>query len=231
LRVWAKAVKLHKALEARLGGVVELHLMAQRGAMLRVQGGEGWSRIRLHHLFADADEATLAALAVLCSARRESKNTREARAVLQGFLQTVREGAEQEPLRVRVRTQGEAHDLKRLYDEALAYLGVAEAPGVAITWGRWGRVGQAQTHVRLGSFDPQRRLIRIHPMLDRAQVPGWVVGFVVFHELLHWRIPSRCENGRAEHHGPAFREAEARHPDFERYHLWLRQHLAGMLNP
>jgi predicted metal-dependent hydrolase len=92
-----------------------------------------------------------------------------------------------------------------------------------------GAAGQVRHSIRLGSFSPRHRLIRVHPALDRPSTPVYVVRFVVFHEMLHGAIGARLGDRAARRHGPDFREAEKSHPDYVRAQAWIAQHLQSLL--
>lgn len=99
-----------------------------------------------------------------------------------------------------------------------------------IGWSRRGaRQSKGRASIRLGSWSPQQQLIRVHPVLDSARVPDFVVGFVVFHELLHAVLPSEQNGGRRRLHPPTFQAREARHPDHGRTQIWLARHLPELL--
>jgi hypothetical protein len=103
------------------------------------------------------------------------------------------------------------------------------APLPAITWGRRGP-SRTRNSLRLGSFDPDPRLVRIHPVLDQASVPEWFVRFVLFHELLHAvHPPERGSDNRWVHHGALFRRREQGYVDYERAITWERRNLRALI--
>lgn len=225
LQVWERATALHRSLERRAGCPVELTLTDNRHAMLNLRPHPRHWEVRAHHLFVDADAVTLDAIAAL-GRPTTPERARVARAVIRRFA-TERSAQITPPTparRVRLRPQGRVHDLEPLYLEVTRKL-KQDPEEIQITWGRWGARGAEQRHVRLGSYDPQRRLIRIHPALDQELVPDWVVAFVIFHEVLHHIFPSRKRGGRVIHHSARFRAAEAQHPDHDRYQAWVRDNL------
>lgn len=61
---------------------------------------------------------------------------------------------------------------------------------------------------KLGHYDTTRDTIMISMSLDSADVPAYVVDFVVYHELLHKTMGTKMVNGRRHAHTSAFREAE-----------------------
>ena len=122
--------------------------------------------------------------------------------------------------------RGRTWDLQEMFDRlnALVFGGAIEA---RIGWGR-GTTGRRRRTIRMGVYDHLGRTIRIHPALDRPEVPRFFVEYIVFHEMLHQAVPARASGGRRQHHGPEFRARERAYPDYERAIAWEREHL-GML--
>lgn len=67
---------------------------------------------------------------------------------------------------------------------------------------------------KFGHYNPITDTVMISRSLDRADVPEFVVDFVMYHELLHKRLGSDWSNGRRGVHTPQFRKEERR---FEHY--------------
>jgi hypothetical protein len=96
----------------------------------------------------------------------------------------------------------------------------------------WGRRSPSRTRrsLRLGSYDADGHIVRIHPVLDQPAVPDWFVRYVVFHELLHVVFPvQRGADDRWIHHGRAFRRRERAYPDHRRALAWERAHLTALI--
>jgi len=102
--------------------------------------------------------------------------------------------------------------------------------------------------IRLGSYSSLERVIRIHPVLDRAWVPRYFVAYIVYHEMLHHMIPSArgtsrhasakiisstgqpdFTSGRRTLHPPEFLEREREFRNFERALDWERRHISRLL--
>jgi len=83
--------------------------------------------------------------------------------------------------------------------------------------------------MRLGVYQPQKQVIRIHPALDQAFVPRYFVEFIVYHELLHHAIPPTRINGRYCVHSVAFRRCERAFPRYTEAIAWRKQHLRRLL--
>ena len=93
---------------------------------------------------------------------------------------------------------------------ALAAAYLAEAPTPAsVTW-----VGNQ--HHRWGSCTPSTRVIRLSDRLQR--LPGWVVDYVLLHELVHLVEPS---------HSTRFWSLVARYPQAERARGYLEGYQAA----
>jgi hypothetical protein len=132
-----------------------------------------------------------------------------------------------------VRWAGEHHDLRALALDVRSVEFAAEfQSGDALPSITWGKRGPSRTRssLRLGSYCPDTRMVRVHPVLDQALVPRWFVRYVVFHELLHCvHPPQRVDGDRWIHHGPEFRRREKRYPDFERARAWEEAHITALI--
>jgi hypothetical protein len=120
---------------------------------------------------------------------------------------------------------GAIHDLDGLLVQA-SERWFDGAHRVPIGWARW-PTRPPRRRLQLGSTDGM--CVRIHPVLDHRSVPGWLVGFVVFHELLHLEIPPVQRGSRRAVHPRAFRDREALHPDHARAKQWEAEHINALL--
>lgn len=71
-----------------------------------------------------------------------------------------------------------------------------------LTWSR------TFTGRKFGHYDSIRDTVMVSSTLDHANVPAFVVDFVMYHELLHKKLGVNWRNGRRESHTPEFRTAE-----------------------
>lgn len=94
---------------------------------------------------------------------------------------------------------------------------------------RWGRAVHGRWSMTFGSYDFERRVIRVHPRLDRHDVPAFFVEAVLFHELLHHVLGYERQSGRRVMHSARFRELEARYEHFELARQWQRENLQRLL--
>lgn len=129
-----------------------------------------------------------------------------------------------------LRSRGLHHDLTALAEaERRAFFpDVAPLP---VAWGR--RVPRRRLRsIRLGSYEPEEQLVRVHPRLDDPRVPAWFIGFVIFHEYLHHVLGLRMSprGDRRELHPPAFQAAERRHPRYAEAIAWEEGHIGEVLS-
>ena len=137
--------------------------------------------------------------------------------------------------RIRLDPLGRTHNLAALSEplfstEFASDFTQASAPErPRITWGRRTR-SRSRGSLRLGSFEPTNRIVRVHPVLDRPEVPEWFVRYVLKHEILHSVIESTCDaSGRWIHHPPEFRSRERNWPEYKRAAAWEQKHLAALV--
>lgn len=100
-----------------------------------------------------------------------------------------------------------------------------------IGWSNPPRARRRQRHVTLGQWDPGRRAILIHPMLDSPAVPGYYLDGIIHHEMVHIAVPSSVGcTGRMTHHSREFRALERTYPWFEASQKWEREHLGAVID-
>lgn len=203
----------------------------QARAFETADGRAGW-QLRLHRMFSAAPEEVRDALAKWLRAGRRA---RRAGPILDTWIHEQIASLPKRAPSVRIEPAGEVHDLEDLavplivgeFADDFAPRGPHQRP--RITWGRRGR-SRSRRSLRLGSFEPESRVIRVHPVLDQRAVPAWFVSFVLKHELLHAVVPTyRDAAGRWVHHGPEFRAREASWPDHLPALRWERRNLARLI--
>jgi hypothetical protein len=215
---------------------VELALTDNQCTMISVRREPGRYRLRLHHMFAEAGPDIVAALG-----RYVTRAERAASAVLGEFisanqarisLQAPRQPAlARAPRPLRVEPRGSHHDLQQLFDRLNADY-FAGAIRATITWGQRRRPNlPARRHksLQLGSYAVEDALIRIHPTLDRREVPGYFVAWIIYHEMLHQKHCIPLIAGRRRFHTSEFLAEERLFDDYERAHIWERQNLQRLL--
>ncbi len=191
---------------------------------------EGWV-IRLHGVFADAPAPIRADLT---SWIRVGRRARRACLDLGAWTESALEKLPEASARaLRLEPCGRTYNLEPLRHELCDshFKGEFDLfhPLPRATWGRRSK-SRSRGRLHLGSYSPHSRVIRLHPVLDQQGVPGWLVRYVLFHEILHAALPSeRDASGRHRHHGPAFRLREQAYADYERAVEWERLNLGRLI--
>jgi hypothetical protein len=221
--VW-DAPGLEASLAREAGKPLRLTLTDNRSVLLSFRRAGGEVRLRLHRMFLHAPQGVVQALAR--GLRRTSRSGDGAvRRFMNDNLHRVRRTPRPLP---KVEPRGRVHDLAQLYGR-LNQRFFDSKLHVPITWGRGG--GRARRGgLTFGSYDPVLGLIRIHPVLDRREVPAYFLESVVYHEMLHHHlggVPDRA--GRTVYHSRAFRQAEARYPWHRQALAWEKENLPLLL--
>ena len=220
----ARAEALAFRLSSDLGMPVKLSVTDNRSTMVSFRRAASHLRLRLHHMFLDAPESVVQAIADYAGRGR-----RKAGPVLDEYIRRQQPLIRQErhSKESELEPQGRWFDLQRLFDKLNEehFQGGIQA---RIGWGRMPGKRRRKS-IRLGVYDHQTREIRIHPALDRPDVPTYFVEFIVFHEMLHQLFPSHGHEGRRVHHPRAFRDREKAFPRYAEALGWEKQNLRVLL--
>ncbi len=121
----------------------------------------------------------------------------------------------------RLQPKGRCYDLEEIFEHVnSAYFGGAISAEIG-----WGSVPRKvfRRCIRLGVYQAATNRIYIHPALDHPRVPVYVVEFIVYHEMLHAKIPVQSmEKSRCVIHSKEFREWERKHPFYAQAEKWIR---------
>ncbi|MDC0712601.1 hypothetical protein POL68_29325 [Stigmatella sp. ncwal1] len=216
------AARLARQLSERLGVPVHLTLTDNRATLVSFRRQGQALRLRTHHLFLDAPETVVQAIADFVGqedtdAREQLEQYARKRKAL--VRRTRQPGA-------LLKTRGRCFDLRAIYQRlnTTYFDGRLQAD---IGWAR--RPGQKRRKtILLAGYDSRLGEIRVHPALDQPHVPAFVVEAVVFHAMLHQLFPSE-EGGRHPSHPPEFLERERAFPLMDAAQRWQREHLRSLL--
>jgi hypothetical protein len=221
---------LRAELQDRLGaylshGRARVIITDNMRTMMSVKRGHGVYTFRLHHMFVDAPPMVLRA-GVAYAQHQDGEAAELLRAFIEANEDAIR--ARHEPRSVAVDIEGRHHNLQQIFDGLNAeYFGGAIK--ARITWGNRTRRKQSRASIKLGSYTVEDQLIRVHPVLDAADVPRLYLAWVIYHEMLHEIHDMPVVDGRRVYHTRAFRLAEAKFEQYAEAVLWERQNLAKLL--
>ncbi|MBL8949294.1 MAG: hypothetical protein JNK82_00860 [Myxococcaceae bacterium] len=207
---------LARRISRHAGVPVRLAVTDNRSTMVSYQRQDRVLALRLHHMFLDAPDHVVEALA-----HYAGKGNRAAGRVIDDYIDErdgrIRRARRQgEQLVVR----GRCFDLAAIFD-ALNREHFQGSIRARIGWARAPK-GRRRKTIRLGVYEHQTREIRIHPSLDGPDVPHFFVKYIVFHEMLHQLFPNA-------HHPKAFRDREKTFPRYGDAIAWEKQHLKRLL--
>lgn len=113
--------------------------------------------------------------------------------------------------------QGSAYDLDEIFDflNRVYFKNSISKPN--LTWSK------NKTYRILGHHDAVHETVVISKSLDDVFVPRYVVEFVVFHEMLHIKHPTKFSNGRRYNHTAAFRRDEKEFIFFDQAEEWVEE--------
>lgn len=112
--------------------------------------------------------------------------------------------------------QGRVYDLSEIFNALRdRYFGPL-LPAPQLGWSR------RPSRTLLGHFDHAHNAIILSSWLDRAEVPRFVVEYVMYHEMLHMKHPVEHRRYRRSVHPPAFREDEKRFEQLAEAKAWLK---------
>jgi len=106
--------------------------------------------------------------------------------------------------------RGVHFNLETLFDELNGkyFAGQLQRPHIAWSRRSWRR--------QFGCYDPGPNQILLNRRMDRPGVPACAVEYVLYHEMLHVKHPTRRSGCTMVSHSREFREEEKRFADFER---------------
>ena len=185
--------------------------------VLTIRRREDAVYVRFSDLLRRAPLAVLEGAAALLLARVYRR--KPSRELTEPYLEYARSGRTRSRMnrmrsgRVRLATtnpRGNHFDLHRLFDELNRkyFAGQLQRPHIGWSARSWRR--------QFGCYDPGPNQILLNRRMDRPGVPACAVEYVLFHEMLHVKHPTRRSGCTMVSHSREFREEEKRFPEFAR---------------
>jgi predicted metal-dependent hydrolase len=110
--------------------------------------------------------------------------------------------------RVPTPAQGRHYDLSAIFEQLNQqyFAGELERPHIGWSTRSWRR--------QFGCYDPGPNQIVLNRRMDQPGIPQFVVEYVLFHEMLHVKHPTRRSGCSLLSHSPEFRAEEKRFAQF-----------------
>lgn len=113
--------------------------------------------------------------------------------------------------------QGNVYDLNEIFDLLNQIYFQNDLPKPTLTW------SASRTYRILGHHDSTHETVAVSKSLDDKSVPRFVVEFVVYHEMLHIKHPTKYFNGRRYNHTPSFKRDEQEFAFYDDAENWIEQ--------
>jgi predicted metal-dependent hydrolase len=181
--------------------------------------------IRVSDLLADAPEKVLHSLALILLAKIYRRRIHESHHAL--YRAFILDSEVQQRARMARTTRGRGprpaiakgrwQNLDRNFDRLNAeyFGGILERPRLAWSATRSRRI--------LGRYDATHHTVFISLLFDSPLVPDFVLDYILYHELLHIRHPSRARDCRFINHTPEFRADERKFKNYKKATDWVRK--------
>ena len=118
--------------------------------------------------------------------------------------------------------QGKVFNLKKFYDELNQKYFQNKLVVKNIGWSK------NNSYTRIGFYDEKRDLLVISKIFDSKKVPIEVLRYLVYHEMLHIKIPAVRINLRRVVHSKEFKLLEQGFPEFNRINKWIKSNLVKL---
>jgi SprT-like family len=207
--------------------VVEYHPYADLTHTIRLR--EDTAHVRLSDVLGTAPRTVVEAIAAILLGRlyrrrppaellETYRQFSYARSTRRRLLLTRRRRAR----RKEHRPAGAHHNLDPLFEQLNRTYFEGSLPRPRLCWST--RIWRAQ----LGCFDPALNQIVLNRQLDHERIPNYVVEYVLFHEMLHVKHPTRFARCRRESHSAQFRNEEKTFTDYARAMRFLARLPVGL---
>jgi len=194
---------------------VFLTLTRNTVSMLSVRERQSGIFVRLHRMFLNAGPDVLDEICIFIK-RRKNPILK----VREFILRNQSSIDERKPRSLNIKSTGRYYNLLDLFT-ALNTEYFSGTVTASITWGKK-NPRRAVRKRKLGSFQRDRNIIRINPVLDSSSVPRYFIEFVVYHEMLHAAASFERSAGGQRVHSREFKRRERDFKCYEQALAWER---------
>ena len=199
------------------GKPVTLIITDNSTRMVSVKPENNAVSVRLHWMFLHAGDEVIREIAVFL------KNSRRRTPRITRFIRENRHCIKKGNGKPYIgNTQGQNFDLKELFDSINREY-FDQRIHASIGWGRKSPRRSVRRRT-LGSYCRDNNIIRIHPVLDRKNIPLYYIRYVIYHEMLHSEIGEENRNGRRLMHSSEFRRRERMFREYRKAREWDARH-------
>jgi hypothetical protein len=213
-------LSFQKEVENISGRKMKLKINDNRSTMLSVKW-DACTKVSMHRIFLDAPKNVMTDLACYISQEHECMAP-SVKAFIENGLRKLDYSHLLNPAKLHV--QGNVYNLREIFNNLnQEYFGGRLK--LNITW--FGKPNQRyRNRVTFGLYHDQLKLIKINRILDSPIYPGYLVEFIVYHEIVHHVCPTYFEKGsnRNRIHTEEFKDKESEFRYFDLAQKWLKEH-------
>ena len=186
--------------------------------------------VRLHRMFARAGVDDVKSLAgfILGGSPSDARKVDHFIAAHKHEIRQSTSSRRRQP----VCAKGRHHDLCGNLDRVVEryFGGIGE---VEIGWGsetKKGRSRRSRSRSRvLAKYSYEDRTISVNPVLDSDKVPGYVLDWIVYHEMLHHVLPVEKTGNKRRFHTRSFKALERAFDRYKEAVAWEKANLEWLL--
>ena len=207
---------LKSYLEQSTRRAISLVITDNSTSMLSIKEKNDSLLIRLHRIFLAAGREVLNELSDYIRGRKRKTP------LIRDFIKcNTHQIRRKPPRKVSIQTEGRHYNLMDIY-HLINMRYFDDKISASITWGSNGPRRAARRRT-LGSYTSQNHMIRINPILDRKNVPGYFLEYIVYHEMLHADIGIKKGVVRRIIHSSEFKRREKLFKHYEKAIKWEKK--------
>jgi len=225
LNLWEH--QLVRRLQTWIKEPVKVIFTENRVNLISVTSSKRVLRLRVHKMFAFADEEVHRDLAAFIQGKKRSKKSS-----LDDYIDQnshLYQVQKRKKTKIRIRVKGQWFNLRSMFKKLNRgyFDGTVDC---RITWGNMPTL-KRRSSIRLGSYVEDDRLIRIHPLLDQEKVPELYLESVVYHEMIHAHLRQSGEDDQGVKHTDEFRAWEKKFSHNKFAKDWEKKNIQKLLSP
>ncbi len=174
---------------------------------IRMRAGKVF--VRIAEIFRDASpEAQTALSFILVGKLLKNRNLEPYQKIYRNFVATsdlrsaANDSRQKRGRKMLSPSKGDVYDLEEMFDHLNADYFQNQIAKPTLSW------SQRKTFRRFGHYDSIHQTIVLSKSLDAQTIPKTLVEFVLYHEMLHIKHPTKIIDGKHYSHTAAFRADE-----------------------
>ncbi|HPO51053.1 MAG TPA: DUF45 domain-containing protein, partial [Spirochaetota bacterium] len=190
------------------------------------------SSITLNSIFLNANKTIIAdIITFLRDHKKNNYSVKEAKRNIKKFYEDNKVDPPQRKTNIRIdyKHKNISFFLKEIIEELSIKYDKIDFNDLKITWGK--NSGNRLRSIRFGSYCNERRLIRLHPILDNEKIPDYFVKSVIYHEVGHFIHKNLNSKSKTHHNKEFYAILKEIDPNFFLSDKWEKANSALFFSP